>query len=343
MPYELVETDLTLIDPNPHRNLATYPWIEPKIEQLIRSIKDVGFWAGVIARPKGQRVELAFGHHRIEAARRSGLSSVPVILGALSDQDMIKFMGRENGEDYNSDFLIMLNTWEGAVQFFPSIDGKPTQPADIARLLGWTQPHKAGGVVNGTQMTPAAAACAAAYELVRHKHISRSDLRGLSVSDARELVVVTHKDITDIQRAAVQTKTPAADVAKAKEIIARSAKVTAQDVRTGRVLQRNIRTEVRLNVLRDTRRTKPKLLPLFSTFGKAVITKIDNMLHDDRAAQHIDQIAKELVHITQEEDHALIRNLHHSLNELSRRTSLAIRKTTPSKVVNLKAITTGAS
>jgi len=141
----------------------------------------------------------------------------------------------------------------------------------------------------------------------------------------------------------VQTKTPAADVAKAKEIIARSAKVTAQDVRTGRVLQRNIRTEVRLNVLRDTRRTKPKLLPLFSTFGKAVITKIDNMLHDDRAAQHIDQIAKELVHITQEEDHALIRNLHHSLNELSRRTSLAIRKTTPSKVVNLKAITTGAS
>jgi hypothetical protein len=30
------------IDPNPHRDLATYPWIEQKIEHLMHSIADVG-------------------------------------------------------------------------------------------------------------------------------------------------------------------------------------------------------------------------------------------------------------------------------------------------------------
>jgi hypothetical protein len=51
---------------------------------------------------------------------------------------MIRFMGREDGEDYRSDFLIMLNAWEGAVRFFPNALGKTTNPFDIAALLGWS-------------------------------------------------------------------------------------------------------------------------------------------------------------------------------------------------------------
>ena len=29
---------------------------------------------------------------------------------------MLQFMGRENGEDYNADFLVMLETWEAATR-----------------------------------------------------------------------------------------------------------------------------------------------------------------------------------------------------------------------------------
>jgi hypothetical protein len=333
--YQIKDVPISQVKPNPHRDLATYPWIEDKVEQLMRSMRDVGFWEGVIARPILGNYETAFGHHRIEAARRINLKSVPLILRNLSDQDMIKFMGRENGEDYRSDFLIMLNTWEGAVRFTGNMFPVNDKAIDIAKLLGWVHPHSGG---QGLQMSWAAAACASAYELVQAGHLSRGDLRGLSARDARELVVVTHKDIEDIQRAAQQTKLPGKDVAKAKAVIARSAKATAEDIRAGKVLKKHIRTEVRLNTLRDTRRTAPKLLPLFATFSKAVITKIDNMLSDDRAAQHINQIVFALPDITLEEDHALLRDLHHSLDQLGKRAAQAVRRTTPNKVVTLKAL-----
>jgi hypothetical protein len=48
-------------------------------------------------------------------------------------------MGRENMEDYNADFLTMLQTWDAAVQHLESKDSKPPQPLVIATLIGWTQ------------------------------------------------------------------------------------------------------------------------------------------------------------------------------------------------------------
>jgi hypothetical protein len=48
-------------------------------------------------------------------------------------------MGRENMSDYNADFLTMLQTWDAAVGYMPSKDGKPYQPIDIANFLWWTQ------------------------------------------------------------------------------------------------------------------------------------------------------------------------------------------------------------
>ena len=80
---------------NPHRNLAAYPFVERKIEALMRSFTDVGMWEGVIARPSGDTYEIAFGHHRVEAARRVGVD-VPLIVRDLADEQMIQFMGREN-------------------------------------------------------------------------------------------------------------------------------------------------------------------------------------------------------------------------------------------------------
>lgn len=46
-------------------------------------------------------------------------------------------MGRENMEDYNSDFLTMLETWEAAVEHLsPSMDGDGTQALEIAGNMG---------------------------------------------------------------------------------------------------------------------------------------------------------------------------------------------------------------
>lgn len=45
-------------------------------------------------------------------------------------------MGRENGEDHATDYLVMLNTWDGAVSFLFRETASP-QPIDIAILLAW--------------------------------------------------------------------------------------------------------------------------------------------------------------------------------------------------------------
>ena len=47
--------------------------------------------------------------------------------------------------DYNSDFLTMLETWDAAVSYLPSRDGKPDKPIEVTRLLGWTQARSGGG------------------------------------------------------------------------------------------------------------------------------------------------------------------------------------------------------
>lgn len=82
------------IDANPHRQIDKYPFIERKIEALMRSYTEVGMWEGIIARQNGNRYEIAFGHHRLEAARRSVIGALPVIVRELTDAQMLQFMGR---------------------------------------------------------------------------------------------------------------------------------------------------------------------------------------------------------------------------------------------------------
>jgi hypothetical protein len=52
-------------------------------------------------------------------------------------------MGRENMEDYNADFLCMLETWEAGVGFGSARAEQARKPIDIAKLLGWTSSSSA--------------------------------------------------------------------------------------------------------------------------------------------------------------------------------------------------------
>jgi ParB-like chromosome segregation protein Spo0J len=91
---ELQQVRISSIDPNPMRQLEKYPYVERKIEALLRSIADVGLWEGVIGRKAGNRIQIAFGHHRVEAARRSkdigNDGSIPIIVRELDDKKMLR-------------------------------------------------------------------------------------------------------------------------------------------------------------------------------------------------------------------------------------------------------------
>jgi hypothetical protein len=91
------------------------------------------------------------------------LKSIPLIVRDLTDKQMLQFMGRENLEDYNADFLCMLETWEAAAKFAASIDAEKRPPLVIAQLLGWTDPRTDRDGAPMLNMT--ARACNAAHSL----------------------------------------------------------------------------------------------------------------------------------------------------------------------------------
>src|SRR5262245_20019782 len=177
---------IELLKPNPYRNLETYPWDEDKITALMRSYKEIGIFTGITVRPmKDGNFEKWFGHHRQEAAERMGFKAIPVIVEDATDEQMIKAMAHENGEDYSSDFLIQLNTWEGGIQFLRASRAENPEALDIARLLGMTREDKTGK--HGDRINDVAQACNAAHALILSGHLDRNDLRDLNVSAAREL------------------------------------------------------------------------------------------------------------------------------------------------------------
>ena len=99
----LKKVKLNQLVPNPYRHFDTYPISRPKIEILKESMTATGFWGEtVIARPAGKKFEIAFGHHRIEAAREvlGKNAEVQISVRKLSDTDMLAMMCRENHETY---------------------------------------------------------------------------------------------------------------------------------------------------------------------------------------------------------------------------------------------------
>ncbi len=118
MPQEkLVNIKLSEIKPNPNRDLKFNPFNEEKIVALMASIGETGFWTNVIVRksPDGKGYEQAYGHHRIESARRSGITEADFVVRDLDENMMLKMMELENQEDYRYCPLSLLESCKAVV------------------------------------------------------------------------------------------------------------------------------------------------------------------------------------------------------------------------------------
>lgn len=90
------QVPLHLIDPNPFRDFDLHPIDETQVARLRSSIDAGKFWASVVARQAGKRFQLAFGHHRIAAARLAQLEEVALDVQPLTDWDMVLMLTSEN-------------------------------------------------------------------------------------------------------------------------------------------------------------------------------------------------------------------------------------------------------
>jgi hypothetical protein len=93
---------LELIQSNPFRDFDLHPIDREQVAKLQASINSDGFWASVVAREVDGRYQIAFGHHRIEAARGLGMADVPIEVRDLSDWQMVRMLASENATQRGS-------------------------------------------------------------------------------------------------------------------------------------------------------------------------------------------------------------------------------------------------
>lgn len=96
------------IKPNPfHPILSENPTghNQVAVERLMKSIQKLTFWENIVARKKGKEVELAYGHHRLEAVKRlyGDKYEFDVIIRDFDDLQMIQALDKENDEAYRHD------------------------------------------------------------------------------------------------------------------------------------------------------------------------------------------------------------------------------------------------
>jgi hypothetical protein len=92
----LITVPLADLRPNPWRDFTVDPIDGNHLQQLVTSIRECGFWGGVIVRrnDKGQ-LEIAHGHHRAMAALEAGVETSDVLLVEVSDEaEMVRWLYR---------------------------------------------------------------------------------------------------------------------------------------------------------------------------------------------------------------------------------------------------------
>jgi len=88
---------LNKIRDNPWRDRVRNPIDANRVEAIAVSIGKTKYWMGTYGRemPDGT-VQLAFGHHRFEAAKEQGLKEIPIIIEDFTDGEMLVWMAQEN-------------------------------------------------------------------------------------------------------------------------------------------------------------------------------------------------------------------------------------------------------
>jgi len=104
------------ITSNPFRDLQSNPLIEAKIEELINSIKLTGYWENCVVVKREGKYCLAYGHHRLEAAKRAGIVEADFILKDFDDAMLIKVQDNENRDTYGTSPASVIESVKAVVQ-----------------------------------------------------------------------------------------------------------------------------------------------------------------------------------------------------------------------------------
>lgn len=148
------------VRPNPYRNIEHYPLNKEKIMTLTQSIERTGFWDNLVGRNVNGEIQIAYGHHRIEALRLAkgyGYDfEFELPIKNIDDATMIQIMANENMQEWGHSLAVTDETVKVAKEYLENLHlpGKrksemkgrkdyqnQVNAPEIAGFLGWNQ-HK---------------------------------------------------------------------------------------------------------------------------------------------------------------------------------------------------------
>lgn len=129
--------ELKTLKPNPFRDFVVDPYDDDNVEALAKSIKEDGFWGGVVCRQVNGHVQIGAGHHRVKAALKAGIKVADVFVGDLDDASMIRVYARENATQRGNSSTAVAGTVASAVRFLAKIF-MTQEVSQICETFGWS-------------------------------------------------------------------------------------------------------------------------------------------------------------------------------------------------------------
>jgi len=186
--------DIGLIRPN--RFQPRHQFAEEELEELTGSIREQGVLQPLIVRKSDPGFELIAGERRLRAARRAGLSQVPVVIKSVSDDQLLELSLVENIQREDLNPIEEAEAYHRLIQQFhltqdqaaARVGKSRSAVANFLRLRQLPEEVKASIVEGGLSMGHARALLGAengAQQLTAWRAVLA---RGLSVRETEELV-----------------------------------------------------------------------------------------------------------------------------------------------------------
>jgi hypothetical protein len=327
---------VTELKPNPFRRMEHYPIVAEKVEALLNSITSTSFWDNLLARSAedGEGYEIAYGHHRLAALKKAGITEVDIPVRPLSDDDMVRIMAHENMQEWTSNASIEQETVRAVVEGFaagrlhlpvvsPQAGGFRQAPSfqlqkgvgssssqlytieTIAEYLNW-KPHKVKAALT-------------ALELIEQQLATPATFQGLSTKQAATLVTevrYAHRELKMMGKAHLIPnieKHLSAGMKKASGLLDESPlKYAVQEVSTN-----NARAVTQQLI--DNQNTKyhhtsifqtEKEVPDINSFASRLAFNIDEYVFSSKIQEQLNQIIKHRQHLEAKERQRLIIALH---------------------------------
>jgi ParB-like partition proteins len=158
---------------------------EQSLEELAQSIREHGIIQPLVVRKSIKGYDIVAGERRFLAAKKAGLSKVPVIIKELTDREMMQIALIENLQRED------LNPIEEATAYQKLMHGLQLTQEELAKKLGKSRPHIANHL-RLLQLNPAV------RELLETGKLSMGHGRALvGLKDKKQLTAVVDKVIKE--------------------------------------------------------------------------------------------------------------------------------------------------